>query len=198
MPTGYTATLAEKEQDFKDFVLQCSRNFGALISMKDEPFDAPIPDEFYPSDYHERELYKATAELKDFESSNVERKQEEYQNFVVTETKRKREYNNKCGAQKERYEKMLAKVDVWEPPTSDHSKLKSFMQQQLKSSIDFDCNFEMKPVIISFKEWEAQRLKQLKWDVDYHTKELAAEIERCKSRTAWVQTLKKSLAIDIK
>jgi len=36
--------------------------------------------------------------------------------------------------------------------------------------------------------------QKVAWDIAYHTKENAAEVERAKSRTAWVQTLRKSLA----
>lgn len=43
MPTGYTADLMEKGMEFKPFVLQCARAFGALITMRDDSLDAPSP-----------------------------------------------------------------------------------------------------------------------------------------------------------
>ena len=50
MPTGYTVALYEgKDVTFEDFVMGCSRAFGALISLRDEP-NAPIPEEFKVSE----------------------------------------------------------------------------------------------------------------------------------------------------
>lgn len=45
MPTGYTAAI-KYGITFKEFALDCARNFGACISMRDEPRETPIPDEF--------------------------------------------------------------------------------------------------------------------------------------------------------
>lgn len=68
MPTGYTAKLHNgEEQTFPEFVMSCARAFGALITMRDDPADAEIPDEFKPSDYHVRELEKARERLSEVE-----------------------------------------------------------------------------------------------------------------------------------
>ena len=45
MPTGYTAGILEGET-FEQYALQCAKAFGALVMMRDEPSDAPIPDQF--------------------------------------------------------------------------------------------------------------------------------------------------------
>lgn len=50
MPTGYTYPVCEgKITEFPDFALSCARAFGALISMREEPMDAPLPDEIAAS-----------------------------------------------------------------------------------------------------------------------------------------------------
>jgi len=50
MPTGYTLDLYDgKNITFKEFVMKCAGAFGALISMKDESLDAPIPEHLEPS-----------------------------------------------------------------------------------------------------------------------------------------------------
>ena len=51
MPTGYTAYVQEGAT-FEEFVWRCARNFGALVTMRDEPTDVPVPDAFTPSKYH--------------------------------------------------------------------------------------------------------------------------------------------------
>ena len=62
MPTGYTAKLMEQGQTFPEFIMSCARAFGALIMMRDDPANAPIPEKFEPSDYHVRALKKAYVE----------------------------------------------------------------------------------------------------------------------------------------
>lgn len=62
MPTGYTAAIADGIS-FTNYAMGCARAFGALIEMRDEPSDAPIPEEFKPSTYHLEELQKAQKKL---------------------------------------------------------------------------------------------------------------------------------------
>jgi hypothetical protein len=43
MPTGYTCDVQNgKVTELKDYLLDCSRGFGALIHMRDERMDTPI------------------------------------------------------------------------------------------------------------------------------------------------------------
>ena len=62
MPTGYTAKIADG-QTFEEFILSCARAFGALVEMRDEPADAPIPEEFKPSAYHTTQIGVARAKM---------------------------------------------------------------------------------------------------------------------------------------
>jgi len=60
MPTGYTYPVVEgKITEFSDFALSCARAFGALITMRDDPHDTPIPETFEPSDYNAKKLAEA-------------------------------------------------------------------------------------------------------------------------------------------
>lgn len=63
MPTGYTSPLYEgKEISFEQFALRCARNFGALVMMREEPLDTPIPEKFNPCEYCKRE-YEAGSDI---------------------------------------------------------------------------------------------------------------------------------------
>ena len=67
MTTGYTDAVGKGEiTEFKDYALLCARAFGACVSMRDEPLDAEIPEEFKPNDYHEKSLQKARGEDNEF------------------------------------------------------------------------------------------------------------------------------------
>lgn len=64
MPTGYTADVASgKITSLRDFALICARGMGALVMMRDEPFDAPIPERFEPSVFYKKHLDEAKQEL---------------------------------------------------------------------------------------------------------------------------------------
>lgn len=62
--------MADNENfTFPEFAMRCARNFGALIMMRDEPLDAPIPEKFEPSGYYKKEYEKAKAAYEDFIAS---------------------------------------------------------------------------------------------------------------------------------
>lgn len=57
MPTGYTYPVAEEKVDtLAEFALQCARAFGACVTMRDEPSNKPIPEEFKPSLHYQKKL----------------------------------------------------------------------------------------------------------------------------------------------
>lgn len=65
MPTGYTYPVCEgKITEFPDFALSCARAFGALISMREEPMDAPLPDEIAAStNYYDQKIEESQKRL---------------------------------------------------------------------------------------------------------------------------------------
>lgn len=194
MPTGYTY-LIEKGISFNDFVLQCARAFGALITMRDEPANAVIPDEFKPSDYNKVELQKSREELESIKQITVNEAdimaEKEYKRDLDNFQKRisdKRELKRK-------YQDMLNSVLKWVPPTSDHEGLRSFMIEQIKGSIDFDCSEkdDDPPKLKSGREWLEEKINSCLRDISYHEKAWKEEVDRCRERTDWVKKLKDSL-----
>jgi len=63
MPTGYTYPVQDgKITELRDFALLCTRGFGALIMMRDEPMDAPIPETLGANtQYHDEALARGKA-----------------------------------------------------------------------------------------------------------------------------------------
>lgn len=198
MPTGYTSDIA-KGISFYDFTMLCARAFGACISMRDEPFNAPIPDEFKPSDYHVKNLESLQAELKTLKEMPLDeagkRAETEYKEQLVSIERRLAEKNSLRG----KYSAMLAEVNRWTPPSPDHVELKSFMVKQITQSIDFDCDTSytakelenLRPK--SAEVWRADRLATVISQIQYHTEHNQEEIDRANSRTLWVKQLRKSL-----
>jgi hypothetical protein len=198
MPTGYTSKLYEGEdQTFEDFAWSCARAFGALILMRDDPADAPIPEKFEPSSYHVEKLAEAERELAEFEAMGTAEQADLYLAECAENVAKRAEEVRKRRDLRERYEAMLWQVETWEPPTADHEGMKTFMVEQLKSSIDFDCHpgTDVYPARLPdrIEDWYDDRIKKLRWNVDYHRKSLAEEIERTNERNGWVSALRDSL-----
>lgn len=195
MPTGYTESIS-KEISFKEFVLKCSRAFGALIEMRDEPMDAPIPKEFKPSEYHLKAMREAARELERYNAmTEIEAGKEcekEYKQAVRYEASSAK----KNDELRQKYEAMLIQVKSWTPPTSEHQGLKDFMIEQISSSIKFDCSHtpeHYKPKQKTAQRWLKEKIEGARKNIVYHKKEYDAEVQRCKERTDWVNQLIKSL-----
>lgn len=196
MPTGYTANVANGTlTTFPEFAMQCARAFGALIMMRDDPIDSPIPDEFTVAEYYEKNLNEAKAALAELQALNERdvliRCAKEYAEAMASWEKSRADN----AAKRQRYESMLAKVRQWIPPTSEHEGLKEFMIQQLTESLEWDCGGEglPKPTITTPSVWRAEQLLQYEQDVERLARGLAEEAERVRKRNQWVRDLRESL-----
>jgi len=195
-PTGYTAAIADGIS-FNDFVMKCARVMGACIMMRDESTDAKIPERFEPSDYHQKAIETAAAELKTLDGMTKEKAAElsraDYDKEVVDIQR----YIQENIDLKIKYKAMLLYVRDWNPPTPDHQGLKDFMTQQITSSIDHDCDntywLKKEPVMLSPMDWITQKRNSLLKSLDYHNEQYLQEVERAASRTAWVKALRESL-----
>lgn len=196
MPTGYTAGVKDGSvTDFREFVLQCARAFGATITMRDDPMDAPIPDAFEPSDYHAKALAEAQAQLTRVTAMTDRDVAREADSEYEKASEGWRKHQQEQRAERERYERMLAAATAWQPPTPEHQGLKDFMCSQLTESIKFDCGGDWwkEPVRQTEAQWRSAALERAQHNVAYHGKEHAAEVERAKTRTEWVRALRASL-----
>ena len=184
MPTGYTSKLYEGEsQTPREFILMCSRAFGATIDQRDEPFVS----------YHDEALAKARVLVKEAPAwSDEEADRRAWAEHVEAVTAW-RKSEAKRAEIRARYEAMLMEVDRWSPPTADHQGLKVFMIEQLRGGIDFDCKPYDPPAARLGSEYRADVIKQANRDVEYHTKERAEKIRRAASANAWIAALYESL-----
>jgi hypothetical protein len=196
MPTGYTANI-EKGITFEQFIMDCARAFGSLISMRDAPSDAKIPEKFKPSSYHKDRLKEIEKELLIVRKMNTKvafgRAKQDYEE----ELKHKEDGIRKAEALRESYLFMLAKVRAWQPPSIDHIGLKKFMNEQITKSIDWDCGTDYyigkRPVRLSGQQWKEKRLANLMKDYTYNKKEYSEEVERIEGRNTWIRLLRESL-----
>ena len=193
MPTGYTADIYEgKNVSFRDFALKCARAFGACIEQRDDDAnDKPKLIEKTKDNYHIKKLEEAKKWNKPTKA--------EFDDYVKKQIAYCNEQNEKQLKLKASYQKMLDKVNDWNPPTKEHEGLKKFMISQLTESLDFDCGND-------YYQRELNNIKQLtynqyvknmrasnKRDIEYHTNELKKDNERTDNRNAWISALYKSL-----
>jgi len=196
MPTGYTAAIADGIS-FKDFVMQCARSRVALIEMRDLPFDAPIPNQFEPSDYHVKQQRLAEDEVQRLlkmtdEEAEIEA-QHDFEKACVDNT----QSIEKTIKLRYKYEAMLEQVKAWNPPTAEHQELKQFMIDQIIDSMNFDCNIDYykqnQPRRLTGADWRKKKLDAAIDNYKYHKDAYLKEIERIESRNQWVKVLRESL-----
>lgn len=197
MPIGYTYIVANNENfTFPEFAMRCARNFGALVMMREEPLDAPIPERFEPSDYYKQEYEKAKAAYENFIANppTDEDLEKQYNEYVANETERFAAISAEKDMKRSRYNAMLLKVLKWQPPTSEHEGLKKFMIDQLHDSIEADC-CEYQPRIPDKEEYVAfhRSGKYLKEELDFYEKRWREEVERTNARNKWLSELRESL-----
>lgn len=194
MPTGYTAPVVDGEMTSPaDFILNCARAFGALVSLRDSP-RAPIPDELQPSTYHAEQAEAAQARLDDLLTTDAGEAEAEARRAHDAAMGRWRDGRAKTDRVLGRLTEMRAAIVEWTPPTPDHEGLKEFMLDQLDQTIRYDGTFDTPaPEFVPGPERLAARIAAAEWDIEYHTAEQERENERVAERNAWLAALRASL-----
>ena len=204
MPTGITSDLYEgKDVTFAEFAMGAARSFGMLITMRDEPMGAPIPEVFEPDESFARRLTDAQAEQKRLEALSSEewaaRQLEENERHDAQVAEAHRE----AQVLKARYEAMLDEVNAWDPPTPAHIEMKKFMRQQLINSIRFDCSARSVAAdqlarpgggalpVDAYRDWALFTAHEA---VESARTSYATAVATAKTRTEWVRALRESLA----
>lgn len=192
MATGYTWPVRNGEVTFEEFVLDCARGFAWWMRDSDSKTltDPPIQNTY--KKFLEQEKTKlARLEALSAEEIMAEH-EEEYWNV--------RESNQRITTDdiqtKHRYLEMLKKVEAWEPPSEIHEGLKNFMIEQLKSSIEFDCDstFQYKINPRPF-EWHEERIARARKMVDSYAEKAEEEAQRNIDNQRWTDQLRESLGL---
>lgn len=192
MLTGYTSKVGNG-QTFEEFVWGCARAFGALVMMRDDPTDGPIPKAFTPSPYYDDALAKEReilGQLRQITVAEAEHSAAASYTEVLTRYEQEKQESNDLAA---KYAAMIAKVEAWIPPTADHVKLRNFMLQQLRESVTWDCFEPPSPRRRSGSEWLTARIGDTERRITYYLKEAQKERERTDARNQWLAELRLSL-----
>jgi hypothetical protein len=196
MPSGYTACI-EQGITFEQFVMQCARAMGALISMRDDSIDTPIPDKIEPNLYYKEQVFEKTKKLEELRLMTLGqasvKANEEYDRELIEHHEAIKNHDEL----RLKYQNMIQQVQNWQPPTKDHEGLKKFMLEQLQSSMDSDCDnsyyFKHIPVKLSANEWYNAALSGAEDDLRYYQQKYDEELKQCQEATKWVRDLRYSL-----
>lgn len=195
MPTDYAYPVCEgKITEFPDFALSCARAFGALIMMRDDPMDAPIPEEMKPeTKYHDDRIAADMKLMGEIQAMSMDDANtaalEQHREALASRSKYLADKEAEAG----RINAMLAKVRLWSPPTPDHAEMKKFMVDQLTMSLPGNYAPEI-PALLDGPTWRQKEIDRLANSVVYQRKERDKEIERAAGRTKWVKALRASLS----
>lgn len=194
MPTGYTYPIKDNESySFNEFVWDCARQF--LIECKED--GSPIPLIKEPGDYHKIELENARKVFNEVSSWSDIKWESEYFKEIKENNKYKKEIKQNDAETRKRYERMLQTVKNWTPPTKTHEGIKEFMEEQIESSIKFDCgtsDFYEKHIKRETREaFRDRKLNNLIRDIKYHEDGYKKEVEQTNRRNEWVKKLHESV-----
>lgn len=195
MPTGYTASIADG-MTFEQYALGCARAFGALVTMRDEPSDAPIPESFEPDSYYQKSLEASQLELDRAMSMTADEIVVEAEKSYLAAHENWTKRRADRAALRAKYEAVLARVRAYVAPTPDHVGHKEFMEKQLVDSIAWDCSdyYDDEPQRVAPAAWIADRLEDLRLDVARREKSAREEVERTHKRNEWINALRGSVA----
>jgi hypothetical protein len=211
MPTGYTAGILDGEiKSFKQFATTCMRAFGATIHMRDEKMSAKYEPRT-PSKYYAEHLKEAKDALEINKNLSDAEIIKNLKKSLLGEEKHYEKYINEKYEGNLKLNTILSDVNKWVPPTKEHMEFKNFMKLQLVDTISHDGDvsyyvelltevqgklFEIQdktkhPEIA--EKYRKEFIKAAEKDIEYYTKELNEEMERCNNSNKWVEDLLKSI-----
>mgnify|MGYP001589050211 CR=1 FL=1 len=162
--------------------------------MREEPSNAPIPEEFKAStSYYDQRIADGLKRLGDIQAmTNAEA--EAAAKAAHEEALRSRaKYLSDKDVEAGRLNAMLEKVRAWVPPTPDHQEMKKFMIQQITISMPGSYAPSI-PVLMDGAAWRKQETDNLAQSVADAKNERAKEIDRTASWNEWLKQLRRSLA----
>ena len=210
MPTGYTQPIIDGTvKTAKEFLHLCLRNFGICISMRDMPLN---PQEDYTEyirkyyqdsiGYHTKDLEYAKAEYERVINLSDDELYEMYVERFSDNRDYYQERTDKVKKQNAQYQSFYDAIKNWDC-SEEFSNIKKFALDQIdisKEAEDYyadELSKEMltKEEFISngISKYKEDLLEQVKWDIDYHQKELNISITGMNNVLAFYERFKKEI-----
>jgi len=203
MPTGYTTGIIDGTiNTFPDFAKICMRAMGATIMMRDEPLSAPWKPR-KPTEYHAQEIGRRKEAIIKCNQQTDEQVVSDEKDRLQDERKYHIESIQKAVDAKKKLDELMNEAKLYQPPTEKHQKVKDFMIQQLKETIESDTDTEYHQESIRLIDSElttitadsvrSKIIEKANEAIKYHTHQQEEEIKRCVESNEWVETFLSSL-----
>lgn len=202
MPTGYTAGVGNGEIiSFKEYATDCAKAFGALIHLREDPKGnphTPIPK----STYYPEQLSASQKELEFFTNASMEDKLARFEKYKSSQLAYYYKQKEEAQLILKRYQNMLVKAKMFNPPTDQHKEYAKFIVSQLEKSIEFDCsytddNYYDKQILqyedMTFEEWQKECIKKEERNIAYYNQKIQEEEASINSKTNWLNDLFKEI-----
>jgi hypothetical protein len=203
MASGFTSEILNGNvKTLNDFIVTCSKGFGATAHQQSEPLNTPLRDAV-ADETNKKAAAKLKRQLKKFKLMTDEELHADEEKAL---NKSKQHFVDKIELMKEAKKKcaeLLLEAQLWTPPTDEHKVVKDFMIKELKSVIDFDC--DIKPVntliedidgrlaTIDVKEIRNKQIESFEQQIDYHTQTYKMDVLHVEQSNNWLSELKQSL-----
>jgi hypothetical protein len=200
MPTGYTAKIIEGEiTDFKDFAKLCIRNFGATIHMRDDSLDSDYTPDEVPN-FYLKNIESSEKKLELIEKKSDEEIINDLNKDILNDIKYYEEKIAKMKIVCKRLNDMYKKALNFKLLSDDYLNYKLFLIDQLKTTIEYDCDIEyyekhLKELNERYKSKKDPNIirdeiiTELRKDIKYYKNTYNEQKTRVKKANDWVQKI---------
>ena len=210
MTTGYTQQIIDGTvKTPKEFLHLCLRNFGICVNLRDKPINSQEDYTEYIKKYYQDTIDYYTKKLENAkkEYTRILNLSDEdlYKMYVKIFSEDRDYYQKRTDEIKEqniKYQTFYDAIINWDC-SEEFSNIKKFALDQIdisKEAEDYYVDKLSKKMLTKEEfisneksKYKKDLLEHVKWDIDYHQKELDAAIKRMNDALAFYERFKKEI-----
>jgi len=203
MPSALTGDIYDNENNSaKDYIIRCSKTFGALLHMRD--FDLDAPPKLFPLDLtsHDKDIAEAKTKIDYYTNMSVEEVEQQIEQDYLYKQQCKMVYDQGDTEILTRYEKVLEQVKAWEVPES-LDNLKEYATNHLVDQINHLLGGinrrnereaeEVPGQMIHHEVWRSERIEWAEEDLKRAEEHKERARKAIEEKNAWITDLLTSL-----
>jgi len=204
MPSTYTQGVVDgKERTGKEYLIRYAKGLGAFRHMSGLPMEAyPEFQRINVQRYHDN-IERLEDELDEINNLGEWGLRDRWKESNDQEQIKFNKLARKDVELRNRYDKVIAEVEAWEPHTESLQELKEGALEHLKYVRAFDCRDEdwrekepnlYKPILYATpEEWKQDMVESLEKQIDFNKKKLAEEIKHTHENNLFISDFISSL-----
>ena len=196
MATGLAYDIySGKDESLEGFVWRCASQF--FHDCSEVPALEDIERGLVSSEHLTNDISRAKAELDKLDSLTDVQIEDDERRFAEQSKRVYEDSLSRARLVRDRYMRVRAKVEAWDPPTKAHENLKLLCLRQIDSGIEHDCSepspasycHEPRPVPVARQERRDRILDRIRFD----EKAIEETQKRKREQIEFVRELEKSL-----